>query len=101
MDDMCYDLVKIGNNVTVSYGVFFACHGRNQGHTPIVIKDNAYVGMRANIISRNSNAPEKGITIGAYAVVGAATLVNRDIPPYATVVGVPCKVIEKVDANEK
>jgi len=81
LDDMCYDLVKIENNATVSYGVFFACHGRNQGHTPIVIEDNAYVGMRANIISRNPNAPEKGITIGAYAVVGAATLVNRDIPP--------------------
>ena len=101
LDDMCYDLVKIGNNVTISYGVFFACHGRNQGHTPIVIEDYAYIGMRANIISRNPNAPEKGITIGAHSVIGAATLVNRDIPPYATAVGVPCKVIEKVDTNEE
>ena len=55
LDDMCYDLLKIGNNVTISYGVYFACHGRNQGHYPIKIYDGAYVGMRANIISKNTD----------------------------------------------
>ena len=29
LDDMCYNLLTIGNNVTISYGVYFACHGRN------------------------------------------------------------------------
>lgn len=52
LDDMCYDLLTIGNNVTISYGVYFACHGKNQGHLPITIKDGAYIGMRANIISK-------------------------------------------------
>lgn len=56
LDDMCYDLISIGNNVTISYGVYFACHGKNQDHYPIVIGDNAYVGMRASIISRNKNS---------------------------------------------
>lgn len=101
LDDMCYDLLKIGSNVTISYGVFFACHGRNQGHTPIVIEDYAYIGMRASVVSRNPENPEKGITIGTHSVVGAAALVNRDVPAYATVVGVPCRVIEKVDGNEE
>lgn len=100
LDDMCYDLLKIGSNVTVSYGVFFACHGRNQGHTPIVIEDNTYIGMRASVISRNPENPQKGITIGANAVVGACSLVNKDVPANATVVGVPCRVVEKVDSNE-
>ena len=68
LDDMCYDLTTIGNNVTISYGVYFACHGKNQGHYPIIIKDGAYIGMRANIISKNiqgggyrggSNRPER------------------------------------------
>lgn len=54
LDDMCYDLMKIGNNVTISYGVYFACHGRNQEHLPIVVEDNAYIGMRASIITKNS-----------------------------------------------
>lgn len=52
-DDMCYDLLKVGNNVTISYGVYFACHGKNQGHYPITIEDGAYIGMRACVISKN------------------------------------------------
>lgn len=61
LDDMCYDLISIGNNVTISYGVYFACHGKNQGHYPIVIDDNAYVGMRASIISKNKNSEGGGM----------------------------------------
>lgn len=94
LDDMCYDLMKIGNNVTISYGVYFACHGRNQKHLPIVIGNHAYIGMRASVITKNSSNSEGGTTIGEYAVVGACALINKDVPPYATAVGVPCRIIE-------
>lgn len=33
LDDLCYDKIEIGNNVTISYGCYFACHGRKQGIT--------------------------------------------------------------------
>ena len=89
LDDMCYDKIEIGNNVTISYGVFFACHVRNQGHNSIVIKDGAYIGMKATIIARK----EDGTIIGKDAVVGACTLVNKNVPDGATVVGIPGRVI--------
>ena len=54
LDDMCYDLVSIGDNVTISYGVYFACHGKKQEHYPITIEDGAYIGMRATLISKNA-----------------------------------------------
>ena len=91
LDDMCYKELIIGNNVTISYGVFFACHGKEQKHLPIIIKDGAYIGMRANLISKNSDE-ENGITIGKCAVIGACTLVNKNIPDGATAYGVPCKI---------
>lgn len=91
LDDMCYDLLTIGNDVIISYGVFFACHGRNQGHYPIIIEDGAYIGMRANIISKTPTCG--GVVVGKNAVVGACTLVNKNIPSGATAVGVPCKII--------
>lgn len=53
LDDMCYDLLEIGNNVTISYGVYFACHGKGQVHLPIVIEDGAYIGVRACEISKS------------------------------------------------
>ncbi len=94
LDDMCYDLISIEDEVIISYGVYFACHGRNQKHYPIIIKKKAYVGMRANIISKNAEDSEKGVCIGEGSVVGACTLVNRDVPNGATAVGVPCRIIE-------
>lgn len=53
LDDMHYDLLTIGNHVTISYGVYFTCHGRNQHPLPINIEDNVYIGMRASVISKN------------------------------------------------
>ena len=91
LDDMCYKQLIIGNKVTKTYGVFFACHGKDQKHLPIVIEDGAYIGMRANVISRNSDR-ESGIVIGKGAIIGACTLVNKNIPCEATAYGVPCKI---------
>lgn len=93
LDDMCYELIEIGDNVTISYGVYFACHGKNQGHYPIKVENGAYIGMRANIISKNAQT-KSGVSIGKNAVVGACALVNKDIAEGATAVGIPCRVIE-------
>lgn len=96
LDDMCYDLLKIGNDVTISYGVYFACHGRNQQHTPIIIKNGAYIGMRTSVISGKT-----GIAIGKNTVIGACTLVNKNIPDNATSVGVPCRIIKKTEEKNE
>lgn len=95
LDDLEPQMLTIEDDVIISYGVFMACHGRNQKHLPITIKKGAYIGMRANIISKNNNGKEEGIVIGENAVIGACTLVNKDIPAGATAVGVPCRIINK------
>ncbi len=87
-DDLCVDKIEVGNNVTISYGVYFSCHSPYQGHNKIIIKDNVYIGMRASII-----AP-KDIEIGEKAVVGAMTLINKNVPDGKTAVGVPCRILE-------
>lgn len=96
LDDLEPKLFTVEDNVTISYGVFFACHGRHQMHTPITIKKGAYIGMRSTILSGKN-----GITIGENAVVGACSFVNKDIPANVTAVGVPCRVIKMPEeANE-
>lgn len=100
LDDMCYDLLTIGDNVTISYGVYFACHGKNQKHLPITIDDGAYIGMRACIISNNANK-EEGIVIGKKAIVGAASLVNKNIPDNMTAVGIPCRIVNTEEKEYK
>lgn len=87
-DDLCVDEIEIGDNVTISYGVYIACHGRKQGHNKLTIKDGAYIGMRANITARHD------LVIGEGAIIGAGTLVNKSVPAGATCVGVPGRIIE-------
>lgn len=89
LDDMCYDKIRIGNNVTISYGVYFACHGRKQGHNEIIIEDGAYIGMKASIVARHP------IKIGEGAIVGACSLVNKSVPSNSVAVGVPIRVINE------
>lgn len=90
LDDLEPKMFTVEDDAIISYGVFFACHGKNQQHTPITVKKGAYIGMRASVISGKT-----GVTIGENAIVGACTLVNKDIPAGATAVGVPCRIIEK------
>lgn len=87
LDDMCYDKITIGNNVIISYGVYFACHGHHQEHNTIDILDGAYIGMRASIIARNN------ICIGYDSIVGACSLINKSIPNKATAIGIPCRIL--------
>jgi len=89
MDDMEPSNTIIEDNVTISYGTYFTIHGKGQGHTPIHIKEKAYIGMRCNILSG-----KEGITIGRDVVIGAGSLVNKSIPDNAVAAGCPIKIIK-------
>lgn len=95
LDDMCYDKIVIEDNVIISYGVFFACHGRMQGHNNILIKEGSYIGMRSSIIARNN------LILGKNSIIGACALVNKSVPDNAVAVGVPIHFIhnEKLPPN--
>ena len=60
---------------------------RAQGETAkgIVIEDDVWIATHATILD--------GVTIGRGAVVAASALVNKDVPPYSIVAGVPAKVV--------
>lgn len=58
---------------------------------PVLIKRGAWIGAGATILP--------GVCIGRYAVVGAASVVTKDIPDYAVAVGNPAKVIKILDAE--
>ena len=88
------NLVKIGDNVMFGAGVII---GDNDDHperlgtseVPIIIGNNVFIGMRCIIM--------KGVTIGDNAVIGAGSIVTKDIPANCVAAGVPCKVIKRND----
>jgi len=90
LDDMALDKMIIEDNVIISYGCYFACHGIGQKHTKIYIKENAYLGMRCIVLSG-----KHGISIGKNAIIGAGSLVNKNIPDSVVAVGNPIVVLDK------
>lgn len=57
----------------------------NEENIPTIIENDVLISANAMIMS--------GITIGTGAVIGAGAFVNKDVPPYAIVAGVPAKII--------
>ena len=80
---------QIGDNVTLYHGVTLggispAENSKDQRDTKRhpTIEDNVIIGCGASILGP--------INIGSCARVGANTVVLKDVPPYATMVGNPC-----------
>ncbi len=53
---------------------------------PIILEENVWLGARAIVL--------RGVTVGAGSVIGAGSVVTRDIPPRSVAVGLPARVIE-------
>lgn len=53
---------------------------------PIIVEDDVWICYGATILS--------GVTLGKGCIVAAGALVNKDIPPYAVVAGVPARVVK-------
>lgn len=90
------DDITLGDRVTVSMRCSLLTHtdaGAVQsevartlaGHAPIVIEDDVYLGAGCIVLS--------GVRIGSGSVIGAGSLVNRDVPGGSVYVGVPARPI--------
>lgn len=108
--------VVIGNDVTVKSGVYIwdgttiedrvfigPCVAFTNDKMPrskvypsqfskILIKQNASIGANATLLP--------GVTIGQFAMVGAGSVVTRDVPDYALVVGNPARVVRFLEKKD-
>ena len=108
--------VEFGNDVLVAWGCVFLDHNSHsiqfherrddvihwrRGHKewnnvkskPIKINDKAWIGFNCIIL--------KGVTVGEGAIIGAGSVVTKDVSPYTMVAGNPAKFVKLLDKNEQ
>ncbi|MBK9292954.1 MAG: hypothetical protein IPM57_00660 [Oligoflexia bacterium] len=60
---------------------------------PVIIEDHAWINFGVGIL--------KGVKIGEGAIVGAMSLVTKDVPPYTLVAGNPAQIIKNIAKNNE
>lgn len=78
---------EIGDNVILYQGVTLGGTGKEKGKRHPTLQDNVLVATGAKVLG--------SITIGENSKIGAGSVVLKDVPPNATVVGIPGKIVVK------
>ncbi len=91
------ETAEIEEDVVIYQGVTLGGTGKEKGKRHPTIKKGAMISAGAKVLG--------GFTVGEYAKIGAGAVVLKEVPPYATVVGVPGVVVkvngEKVNDLEQ
>lgn len=95
--------VTIGNDVLIgpNVGIYTAGHPvdpvlRREGREfalPVVIEDGVWIGGHVAV------AP--GVRIGRNSVIGAGSIVTRDVPPGVVAAGNPCRVLRPITERDR
>lgn len=113
---VCHSGIEIGQDVIISWGVTIVDHDSHSifwsersadvalwhkgqkrwDHVtirPVVIADKVWIGFGVSIL--------KGVIIGEGAVIGACSVVTRNVEPYSVVAGNPARVIRRLSPDTK
>lgn len=121
---ICIDRIEIGNDVMISWGCTFADNNSHSikwqerkndvidwkkgldenrvgkyknwskvNYAPITIKDKAWIGFNTIIL--------KGVTVGEGAIIGAGSVVTKNVADWTIVAGNPARVIKTIPENER
>lgn len=90
----CFNKIIIGNNVKCGANSLITDSDWHLGDLrsgepkEIIIKDNVWLGVNATVM--------KGVTIGRNSVIGANSVVTKDVPDNVIAAGNPCKIIKQL-----
>ena len=82
------DYVQIGSHCSI-----YSVSTIDNKEGKVILKKNCRIGSHSVIMP--------GVTVGENSIIGAFSFVNRDIPDNTVAVGVPAKVIKRINIKNK
>lgn len=80
--------VEVGKNCHVGAGTVLAGVIEPPSAQPVIVEDDVLIGANAVVL--------EGVRIGKGAVIGAGSIVTKDVPSNAVVVGNPAKIVKEI-----
>jgi lipopolysaccharide O-acetyltransferase len=98
--------VQIGDGAMIASRVYITDHDHDFRNPDDPAVTNRRVIARPVDIGRHVWLGEgvmvlKGVTLGDHCVIGAGSVVTRDVPPYSVAVGVPARIVSRFDADAR
>lgn len=90
------NLVVVTGNHTPTVGIpqfFLGITHLNDKEVDVIVEEGAWIGVNVTLIA--------GAKIGRGAVIGACSMVNKEIPPYAVAVGSPARIIASTFSKQQ
>nr|WP_231474903.1 sugar O-acetyltransferase [Enterococcus saccharolyticus] len=91
------DYVQFGPNVVLAAGTHpidpESRKKQAQYNLPIHIKDNVWIGANTVVLP--------GVTIGENSVIGAGSVVTKNLPANVVAVGNPCRVLREINEHDR
>ena len=100
------DMITLEDHVSIAAGSRLLCHQRDFSEycvgddyldlgyivKPIVLKKGCLIGMESFVMP--------GVTVGEGAIVGAGSLVTKDVPAWTVAAGRPAKILKRIPHRE-
>lgn len=101
------DLIHVEDDVIITNHCIILCHRRDMKgyrkgdngtklpyiYAPVILKKGCQLGMGTIVMP--------GVTVGEGAIIGARSVVTKDIPAWTIAVGSPAKVIKEIPDRDK
>jgi acetyltransferase-like isoleucine patch superfamily enzyme len=92
--------IIIGDRCTITHGCILLSHDRakkridlnDQGEGTVCLGHDVFVGVNSVIL--------RDVTIGDYSIIGAGSVVTKDVPPSVVVAGNPARIIKQLSSTK-